>query len=399
MNEHRLYNDTIHGHIDLPKYLFNFIDTPEFQRLKRIKQLGPAFYVFEGACHTRFSHSIGTAYLANLIITKALQNTQTKNNNKIIMMVTIGGLLHDIGHGVYSHLFESIVREFDKEYSHETMSCLIIDRFQQKFFELGFDKKDIETVKNIINGKPEDDYPPFIFELVSNSTTSIDVDKFDYFQRDSKYANLPITFNPSRFLKNFEIINGHIVYPLKESHNIKEFYHTRFRLFSLLYYHKCIVQIDYMIKDIMIDLNNKGIIDLKKVSKDVDYFLTLTDDIIYTSPSIILNRLNTRQLYKVVWEGLFNNDSFKKLNELKNHEREISIKRIDHTKGNEDPLNFVQFCDKNKNIIKFPFRNSDHNFEIFIVRVVAKDNFEENKNITLKFIEENKIEYDLIDYF
>ena len=61
----KLYNDTIHGHIKLPKYLFDFIDTPEFRRLRRIKQLGPAHFVYEGASHTRFGHSIGVAYLAN----------------------------------------------------------------------------------------------------------------------------------------------------------------------------------------------------------------------------------------------------------------------------------------------------------------------------------------------
>ena len=65
----KLYNDAVHGHIEIPSYCFEFIDTVEFQRLRNIKQLGPVYLVFEGATHTRFGHSIGVSHLSNKLIT------------------------------------------------------------------------------------------------------------------------------------------------------------------------------------------------------------------------------------------------------------------------------------------------------------------------------------------
>jgi len=184
----KLYNDSIHGHILLPSYLFKFIDTPEFQRLRRIKQTGVVNLVFSGAVHDRAMHSIGVAYLANKMAKKIKKKFPDAGmTDNLIKLITISGLLHDIGHGPMSHNFELIARKINPNYSHEDTSCRIIDRFSDKFDS----KEDVEMVKNIIQGNiPEGEKRYFIYEIVSNPTTSIDVDKMDYFVRDSKYANI-----------------------------------------------------------------------------------------------------------------------------------------------------------------------------------------------------------------
>jgi HD superfamily phosphohydrolase len=96
----RIIYDAVHGHIRLDDYVWDFMDTPEFQRLRNLKQLGNSHYVFPSATHSRFEHSIGVAYLSNKLY-KHLSSDKTYEK-----CVTLAGLCHDLGHGPFSHLFD-----------------------------------------------------------------------------------------------------------------------------------------------------------------------------------------------------------------------------------------------------------------------------------------------------
>ncbi|XP_019859175.1 PREDICTED: deoxynucleoside triphosphate triphosphohydrolase SAMHD1-like [Amphimedon queenslandica] len=108
--------DPVNGSIQLDKYLFKIIDRPEFQRLRKIKQLGGVCYVYPGATHTRFEHSIGVCYIASQLVdalNKNQQNIITPNEKKCIQ---IAALCHDLGHGPYSHLYDfAVKRHLEKE--------------------------------------------------------------------------------------------------------------------------------------------------------------------------------------------------------------------------------------------------------------------------------------------
>ena len=105
--EKRTVKDNVHGNITLSNTLWNIVDTPEYQRMRDIKQLGAVFYVYPGATHTRFEHCIGTGFLALKLATqlKAKSDISKRDINNI----AIAGLTHDLGHATYSHLFEKLV--------------------------------------------------------------------------------------------------------------------------------------------------------------------------------------------------------------------------------------------------------------------------------------------------
>lgn len=101
--ERRIY-DAVHGHILLDEYVWDFMDTPEFQRLRNLKQLGNSHYLIPSATHSRFEHSIGVAYLSNKLYKHLSNNDEDDRINE--RCVTLAGLCHDLGHGPFSHLFD-----------------------------------------------------------------------------------------------------------------------------------------------------------------------------------------------------------------------------------------------------------------------------------------------------
>ncbi|XP_034000671.1 deoxynucleoside triphosphate triphosphohydrolase SAMHD1-like [Trematomus bernacchii] len=104
----KVFNDPIHGHMELHPLLVKIIDTPQFQRLRYLKQLGAGYLVYPGASHNRFEHSIGVGYLAGELV-KALKEKQDLNiTDRDILCVQITGLCHDLGHGPFSHVFDAM---------------------------------------------------------------------------------------------------------------------------------------------------------------------------------------------------------------------------------------------------------------------------------------------------
>ena len=165
MNKKKIINDPIYGFIRIPDgIIFRIIEHPYFQRLRRIKQLGLTDYVYPGATHTRFHHAIGSMHLMDMALT-SLRSKGVEISDEEFESALITILLHDIGHGPFSHALEySLIKGVE----HEKMSGLIIHLFNKEM------NNSLELALQIFNGTH---HKRFLSQLVSSQ---LDVDRLDY---------------------------------------------------------------------------------------------------------------------------------------------------------------------------------------------------------------------------
>ncbi|XP_052816717.1 deoxynucleoside triphosphate triphosphohydrolase SAMHD1-like isoform X2 [Mya arenaria] len=236
-SQHKVVNDPIHGHIKLHPLCVAIIDTPEFQRLRSIKQLGNGYFVYPGASHNRFEHSLGVCHIAGKLV-RAFQDRQPELGitNKDVLCVEIAGLCHDLGHGPFSHLFDGMfIPAFkikrDKPWTHEEGSTLMFDhlvkenQLEPEFDKYGLTDKDLVFIKAQIdrtsepeitgsstpdqywtlNGRPKE--KSYLYEVVSNKRNGIDVDKWDYFARDCHMLGIRNNFDHNRCIEFSRVIS------------------------------------------------------------------------------------------------------------------------------------------------------------------------------------------------
>lgn len=227
MNKKKILNDPIYGFIRIPDGLiFNIIEHPYFQRLRRIKQLGLTDYVYPGAMHTRFHHALGAMHLMD----QALQNLRSKGieiSEKEYEASLVAILLHDTGHGPFSHaLEESLLLGIH----HEQMSSLVIQHFNELF------GSDLELALKIFNRQY---HRPFFSQLVASQ---LDVDRLDFLNRDSFFTGVSegkIGFE--RILKMLNVWDDEIVVEEKAIYSIENFLSSRRLMYWQVYLHKTTV--------------------------------------------------------------------------------------------------------------------------------------------------------------
>ncbi|KAG2461832.1 SAMH1 triphosphohydrolase, partial [Polypterus senegalus] len=219
-----VFNDPIHGHIELHPLLIRIIDTPQFQRLRYIKQLGGTYFVFPGASHNRFEHSIGVGYLAGRLVGVLRERQpELQIDERDVLCVQIAGLCH----GPFSHMFDGRFipkARPDKRWKHEAASVKMFDHLIEKnnlkpvMEEHGLIlPHDLDFIKEQIAGpnadmnleqkkcswpyKGRSESKSFLYEIVANKRNGIDVDKWDYFARDCHHLGIQNNFDYKRFLK------------------------------------------------------------------------------------------------------------------------------------------------------------------------------------------------------
>lgn len=255
----KLFNDQIHGYIRMDDLCMSVIDTPQFQRLRDLKQLGTLYYVFPGATHNRFEHSLGVGHLAGEMISRfKQQQPELGLTQREVTLLRLSGLVHDIGHGPFSHVFDN---EFiprvrpSSTYNHEEMSLKMLDYLVDEN-NIDIDASDLNFVKELVLGAKSDqrsDKRHYLYEVVANGKNCIDVDKFDYLARDTQNLfGQTGGFDFSRLWTFNRVIDNHICYHTSVTFDIYNMFHQRYQLHKQIYTHRKGKAVEYMICDAMI---------------------------------------------------------------------------------------------------------------------------------------------------
>lgn len=226
-NKRKIINDPVHGFIKLPTdFIFDLLEHPYLQRLRRIKQLGLTSFVYPGATHTRFQHALGAVHLMSLAI-ESIRQKNTSITDEEAEAVTAAILLHDIGHGPFSHaLEESLIAGL----THEDLSIMLMDNLNREFGGR------LSMALDIFNNNYA---KKFLHQLVSSQ---LDMDRMDYLMRDSFFAGVAEgTIGTERIIKMLDVVNDELVVEAKGIYSIEKFLIARRLMYWQVYFHKTVI--------------------------------------------------------------------------------------------------------------------------------------------------------------
>lgn len=274
----KFIRDSVYGDIRLNEIEVEVMDNPQFQRLRRIKQLGLISLIYPGANHTRFEHSIGTMHIASKLADKLDLNQEDKE------LVRISALLHDIGHGPFSHVSEGVL-----SFPHEELTKYVIkntairDIVEKKF--------DINKIIEIING--EGKFGPIV-------SGELDADRMDYLLRDSHYTGVAYgIIDYERIISNINL-NKHLSLDIKGVQAAEGALVSRYFMYPSVYQHHTTRIVNSMFRRGLKKLIDSGVINENDMYKydDADIIGIFRNSEGY--PKEIMERLDNRNIFKRV---------------------------------------------------------------------------------------------------
>ncbi len=402
-NKKKIINDPVHGFITIAGDLvFDLIEHPYFQRLRRISQLGLSYLVYPGALHTRFNHALGSMHLMQQVL-EVLQQKGVSIEKEEAEAAIIAILLHDIGHGPFSHALENSIIENTQ---HEAMSEIIMNKLNDTF-----DNKlslAISIYKNKYHKK-------FLHQLVSGQ---LDVDRLDYLSRDSFFTGVSEgIIGIERIIKMLNVIDDELVVDCKGIYSIEKFIISRRLMYWQVYLHKTVISAEQLLikilnrakylaknnqemhcpKTLRIFLeNNFSKDDFKNNSELTENFLQLDDfDIISSIKiwqnhsdkvlSLLSKNLINRKLYKITLQNTAFDNSL--INQLK---KKIQLEY----NLNEDEVEYFVFTDK---ITNLAYSNSQENIKIAFKDKTIKDISEASDQLDANFLDKIVVKYFLCE--
>lgn len=229
----KIINDPVYGFVTIRhEFILQLIDHPYFQRLRRITQLGLSHLVYPGAGHNRFQHAIGAMHLMQQAIDEIkLKKHEITADEEIALLAAV--LLHDIGHGPFSHALEHSIAH---RVSHEDISSLIMEKLNTEF------NGQLTLAIRIFNDKYE---KHFLHQLVSSQ---LDMDRLDYLARDSFFSGVVEgQVGSERILKMFDVVNDQLVVEEKGIYSIEKFIVARRFMYWQVYLHKTVLSAEFML--------------------------------------------------------------------------------------------------------------------------------------------------------
>jgi len=285
----KIFNDPVYGFITIGhELIFDIIQHPYFQRLRRIKQLGMTDMVYPGALHTRFHHAIGAMHLMGLALNR-LRSKKVEINNDEYLACMVAILLHDIGHGPFSHTLEHGLLNKVK---HEDLSVLVMQKLDQEFN--GALRLAIIIFTNKYKRK-------FFNQLINGQ---LDADRLDYLKRDSFFTGvIEGNIGAIRIIEMMNVVDDHLVIEEKGIYSIENFLNARKLMYWQVYLHKTTVSAEKMLNNLIgrakflaknrnlktgfkaLDLFLSNEVNITKFTRSeyLDAFLTLDDSDIWSA--------------------------------------------------------------------------------------------------------------------
>ena len=368
-------NDFVYGNVTLSPLVSRIVKLPEFTRLNEIKQLGCHCYINSKADHTRYEHSIGVYHLANTLINQLKKvQPELKITKSEIKCVGLAGLLHDIGHGPFSHLFDEWLEtsmEINNNVSyHEQRSGDIIE-YLNKTYKFGLEPKEISMIRSMIDPIKIPKSRRFLYQIVANKDNNLDVDKIDYLKRDGKILKSQFNryINVDTMINGFRVRDHNLVIDQSNYMNVLNVFTLRYMFHREFYNSSTAKAVDLIMKKIFTILNKDDWLTNKV--KSVQQFLTLTDSVLIDK---ILNNEEAVKLYGTIlsknWRKAVAKirvspfiDTTKLKSKLANLEKDYDNTKIVVTKiglvsgDKKNPLSCIRFFNKDEETELFRLNN------------------------------------------
>jgi HD superfamily phosphohydrolase len=316
--------DPLYGYIKISQFEKKVIDTFPVQRLRRIRQLSGAEYVYPAANHTRFEHSLGAMHLAGLIS----ENHALNLNDNIAQTLKFAGLLHDIGHGPFSHVFDQILIKYLNK-THEDMTVQLIKKTEVG--DVLGSRFDVDKISELAIGRLKEKKFSFINQVISSA---FDVDKMDFVPRDSYHTGAEYGYTDIfRLIHAMDVYGTNLTINSAALPTLEAFLLARLQSFKTIYFHKASRAAQIMLVKALEQTQEE--LSFTKINSMDDY-LKLDDNFVWyqlkscSKSANIIKNLETRQLLKCAFETvLYTKDTlvtsiFTKESVRKNLEEEIA---------------------------------------------------------------------------
>jgi HD superfamily phosphohydrolase len=294
--------DPVHGYVYITESEKAIIDSYPMQRLRRLRQLAGAEYVYPGANHTRFEHCVGVMYLAGKVVENP--NVSRLVSDEEADMTRIAGLLHDVGHGPFSHVFEQLlIRELDK--THEDITSWIIEKSElsDKIARMGYAPAE---VAKLAVGKLHKKGRAFLDQVISSA---VDVDKQDFIVRDTFHTGAEYGFiDVFRLIHALDVLDENLAVELGALSALESFIIARIESFKSIYFHRVGRAAQIMLATAMEKANEE--LELTKFKTPEEY-LTMDDYTVWTAlknckkSRPIIDNLERRRMLKCAYERTF----------------------------------------------------------------------------------------------
>lgn len=363
-NKKKIINDPVFGFINIrSELIFDLIEHPYFQRLRRIKQLGLSYLVYPGANHTRFEHALGAVHLMRSAI-GILRLKGLEISDEEADAATIAILLHDIGHGPFSHALENTVVQ---GIPHEKISLLLMEELNRQF------EGKLELAISIF----KDQYSRhFLHQLVSSQ---LDMDRLDYLSRDSFFSGVSEgVISSERIIKMLHVKNDELVVEYKGIYSVENFLIARRLMYWQVYLHKTVLSAEYLLINVLtrareIALSGDELFATPVLKAFLSNKVTLDD--------FVHNRLVDGRQVLDLFANLDDNDIIASIKEWQNHRDKILSylasciinRRLFKIKISKKPISEQKIA-KLKEKICHHFNVSDNQLQYFMISDTITNN-------------------------